>query len=83
MTKTNKIIVFSLLIVLGIAFLAYGAFVHSTIISPQQDPNSTTVAKTEPELIKEVTIGGIKIDKSGNVQQTYSDPEKAPAACPT
>ena len=71
------------MIVLGIALLAYGAFLHSTIISSQQDPNSTTLSKTEPQLIKEVTIGGVQKDESGNIKQTYSDPKKAPAACPT
>ena len=83
MSKTSKIIMFSLLIVLGIALLAYGAFFHSTSIAPANDPNSTTLAKTEPQMIKEVTIGGVKVDESGNIQQTYSDPKKAPAACPT
>jgi hypothetical protein len=83
MMKIKKIILFSLLIVLGITLLAYGAFFHSTSVSPQQDPNSTALAKSEPQLIKEVTIGGVEIDESGNIKQTYSDPKKAPAACPT
>ena len=83
MGKIRKIILFCLLVAIGIALFAYGVFAHSTSIAPENDPNSTTLAKTEPQLIKEVTIGGVEIDESGNIKQTYSDPKKAPAACPT
>lgn len=40
------------------------------------------VAQSEPTLIKEVTIGGLKRDASGEIKKTYTG-NRAPAACPT
>ncbi len=86
MAKINKIIFFSLLVILGAALFAYGMLFHTKDVLPLQDPNSTdspTMAKAEYQLIEDVTIGGIKKDESGNFRQTYSGSAKAAAACPT
>ncbi|OHB59149.1 MAG: hypothetical protein A2173_10850 [Planctomycetes bacterium RBG_13_44_8b] len=91
-SQKGKIVVFIILLLLGIALLTYGAFFHSAKISPQpfggelrmvepQADDSTMLVKSEPALIKEVSIGGIKRDESGKIIQTYTG--QAPQACPT
>lgn len=80
-TKKTKIIIFSLLILLGVVLLTYGAFFHSVNVSPQQEDGSAAVAKSEPNLIKEVSVSGVKRDESGKIKQTYTG--EAPEACPT
>ncbi len=81
MTKKTKIIAFCVLIVLGAALLAYGVLFHSTNVWPQQGGDSVSLAKSEPALIKEASVGGVTRDKSGKIKQTYTG--KAPEACPT
>jgi hypothetical protein len=81
MKKNTKIIIFGLLIVLGVVLLGYGAFIHSTNVTAQQEDTSVTVAKSEPALVKEVTVGGVTREESGQIKQTYTG--EAPKACPT
>jgi hypothetical protein len=81
MTEKAKIIVFCVLVVLGAALLAYGVLFHSTNVLPQQGGDSAALAKSEPALIKEASVGGVTRDESGKIKQTYTG--KAPAACPT
>ncbi|MEK7996266.1 MAG: hypothetical protein AAB403_20895 [Planctomycetota bacterium] len=81
MTKMRKIIVLSVLVLLGAALLAYGAFFHSTAVLPQKDGVPAVLAKSEPALIKEASVGGVTRDESGKIRQTYTG--KAPKACPT
>ena len=81
LTKKTKIIIFSLLILLGAALLNYGVFFHSVNVSPQQEDGSAAFAKSEPALVKEASVGGVARDKSGKIKQTYTG--KAPEACPT
>jgi len=81
LTKKTKIIIFSLLILLGVVLLTYGAFFHSTDVLPQQEDGYPPIATSEPALIKEVSVGGVKRDESGKIKQTYTG--KAPEACPT
>jgi hypothetical protein len=80
-TENTKIIIFCLLIVLGIVLLGYGAFVHSADVLPQHEDGSPVVAKSEPALIKEASIGGVALDESGNIRQTYTG--KPPKECAT
>ena len=79
--NNSKILIFSLLVLLGTALLAYGAFFHSTNVSAQQQDDPTIVAKSEPALIKEASVDGITRDESGKIKQTYTG--KAPKACAT
>jgi len=81
MTKKSKIIAFCVLIVLGAALLAYGALLHSTNVLPQQGGDSAALAKSEPALMKEASVGGVTRDESGKIKQTYTG--EAPEACPT
>jgi hypothetical protein len=76
-----KIIILCLLILLGAALLAYGALFHSTDVLPQHDDGSAILAKSEPALIKEASIGGVMRDKSGKIKQTYTG--EPPEDCPT
>jgi hypothetical protein len=79
--RKTKIILFCLLILLGAAMLTYGAIFHSTNVSPQKDGDSVILAKSEPALIKEASVGGVTRDKSGKIKQTYTG--KAPKECAT
>ena len=81
MNAKTKIIVFGVLVVLGAALLAYGAFFHSANVLPQQGGDSAAVAKSEPALMKEASVGGVTRDGSGKIKQTYTG--QAPKACPT
>jgi len=80
-TKNTKIIIFCLLILLGTALLGYGAFVHSADVLPQHQDGSAVLAKSEPALIKEASIGGVTRDESGKIKQTYTG--KPPEECAT
>lgn len=81
MTRKTKIIAFSMLILLGAALLSYGAFVHCTNVLPQQGGDAGAIARSEPALIKEASVGGVTRDESGKIKQTYTG--EAPQACPT
>ncbi len=81
MTKKTKIIIFCLLILLGTVMLGYGAFVHSADVLPQHQDGSAIMAKSEPALIKEASIGGVTLDESGKIKQTYTG--KPPEECAT
>ena len=81
LTKKTKIIIFSLLILFGVALLTYGAIFHSVNVSPQQEDGSPALAMSEPALIKEVSVSGVKRDESGKIKQTYTG--ESPKACST
>jgi F0F1-type ATP synthase assembly protein I len=84
MIKNNaKILVFGLLVLLGAALLAYGAFFHSTTVSAQQGGESVMLAKSETALIKDASVSGVKRDETGKIKQTYEIGEKAPETCST
>lgn len=79
--RKGKIIIFCLLFLLGAALLIYGVYFHSTSVTLQQADSTVKITKSEPALIEEVSVGGIKLDKTGKIKQTYTG--KAPKACPT
>jgi len=81
MTNKTKIIIFSLLVVLGVVMLGYGAFMHSADVLPQKEDGLPAVAKSEPALIKEASVGGVRRDESGEIKQTYTG--AAPKECAT
>jgi hypothetical protein len=71
-----------LLILMGVALLTYGVSFHAVRIEPQTSAEGTAVAQSERVLIKEVTVGGLERDASGEIKKTYTG-NQAPAACPT
>jgi len=81
MSRKSKIIVFSVLIVLGIVMLGYGVFVHSAEVWPQKEDGSPAVVKSGPALVEEASVGGIRLDESGKIKQTYTG--AAPKECAT
>lgn len=84
MIKNNtKILIFGMILLLGAALLAYGAFFHSTTVSAQQGGEPVLLAKSEPALIKEASVSGVKRDETGKIRQTYEIGEKAPETCST
>ena len=83
MKTQMKIIVVSLLILLGISLLCYGSFFHVVNISAQKDNTETVLKKSEPALIKLASISGMIRDESGKINQTFAEGEKPPATCAT
>ncbi len=81
MAKKTRIFIFCLLIVVGTVLLGYGAFMHSADVLPQKEDDSAVMAKSEPALIKEASVGGVTLDESGKIKQTYTG--KAPEECAT
>lgn len=83
LTRYGKIIIFCLLAVIGAILLTYGIWFHRAVISAKQTESAAKFAKSEPALMKEVSVGGVQRDESGELKQTYTDTQKAPKACPT
>ena len=81
--KNTKILIFSLLVLFGAALLAYGVIFHSTTVSARQDGKPVMLARSEPALIKDASVSGVKLDESGKIKQTYEIGENAPKACST
>jgi hypothetical protein len=79
--KKNKILVFCMLVAIGIIAFTYGAFCHSINVSPQKEDDSAIFAKSEPALIKDASVGGLRRDEFGSLKQTYD--KTPPKACPT
>ncbi|MFC1764367.1 hypothetical protein ACFL6U_20130 [Planctomycetota bacterium] len=69
------------LIVGGVFLLIYGLLFHATVISSADESTEGTSPKRETTLIREVAIGGLERDASGQLKKTYEGP--APKACPT
>lgn len=80
--KTLRIVMVLVLVLLGAGLLAYGVSFHAAAIDGQTGADGTAVMQREPNLIKEVTVGGLERDTSGEIKKTYTG-EQAPAACPT
>ena len=80
MKKINKqVMIPIILLLLGIVLFVYGADFHSKAV--YSEDGEAIVATGESELIREVTVGGIRRDELGNIRMTYTG--KAPSACPT
>ena len=80
MRKPNKrAIIPIILLLLGFVLFVYGADFHRKEV--YSEDGASVSAKGEFSLVKEVTIGGIRRDESGNIRQTYTG--KPPSTCPT
>ena len=78
-----KVVFLAVLILLGMGLLLYGVLFHSTTVSAQQDGQTTMVAKSEPALIKDASVSGVKRDETGKIKQTYEIGGKPPETCST
>jgi hypothetical protein len=83
MTKEKKIFVVCLLILLGAAMFCYGAFFNSANIFAPKDDEKVELSKSEPSLIKLASVGGVRRDEFGRIEQTFAEGEKPPSTCPT
>ena len=69
------------LVIGGAALLVYGLFFHAAVISSADESADAPSAVREPNLIREVAIGGLERDASGEIKKTYTG--QAPDDCPT
>ena len=69
------------LILGGAGLLVYGLLFHAAVISSAEESAAEASSKREPALIREVAVGGLERDDSGEIKKTYTG--QAPKACPT
>ena len=80
-TSRSRIILAVVLVVLGVALLVYGVSFHAVTVYAKAGDSTPAVA-SEQSLVKEVTVGGVERDESGQIRKTYSAGQ-APKTCPT
>lgn len=76
---TFKQILIMVVFGLGTAMFLYGVSMHALPVYSEN--NDKGFATAEPDLIKEVSIGGLERKADGTLHKTYTG--KPPAACPT
>ncbi len=79
--ETKQIRIFLILVLTGSALFVYGVLFHSTSILPEKGPDQDTFPLSESALIRDVTVGGVRLEVSGKIRRTYTG--KPPEACPT
>ena len=80
-TKLKQILVSVFVIVFGVLLCVYGVGFHSQPVAPEKG-NEPSIIKSEPELIKDASVGGLARDaESGKIKQTYTG--ESPEACST
>ncbi len=68
--------------VLGLLVLGYGLFAHRIeILGPEATDQSIKLA--ESNMIRNISFGVVKVDRTGTIQQTQKVDEKAAGTCPT
>jgi hypothetical protein len=85
--RAARIVLAAMLVAAGAALVIYGVARHSrTVLLKQAEPPAAEAARTldesEPALIREVTVGGLRRRASGELERTYGEGEE-PALCPT
>jgi hypothetical protein len=76
-TKT-RIILVSILILLGGALFCYCAIFYPTTITTQAKAGSTTVTGSGPASAEATSVGSAEQDKSGQLNQTRSEGRSRP-----
>lgn len=80
MKKTDKQVIIPLaLVLLGVTLAVYGMGFHRMEVFFEKGESLTI--ESEGAVVREVTIGGVRRDESGNIRQTYTG--KPPSTCPT
>ncbi len=80
-SKAKKITASVVFIFMGLVLCAYGLTLHATGVAPEKG-DALAVAMSEPALIKEASIGRVKLDKaSGKIKHTYTG--EPPEDCAT
>jgi hypothetical protein len=76
-TKT-RIIIVSILILLGGALFSYCVFFYPVEIATPVQGGPTTVTTSDAAPVKEISTGGVERDKSGQTKQTRSEGRPRP-----
>lgn len=80
-TKLKQILVSAFVVVFGVLLCVYGMGFHSQPVAPEKG-NEPSIIKSEPELIKDASVGGLARDaESGKIKQTYTG--EPPEDCAT
>ncbi len=80
-SKGKKVTVSVVFIFLGVVLCVYGLTLHATTVAPEKG-DGPAIAMSEPALIKEASVGGVKLDKqSGKIKHTYTG--EPPEDCAT
>jgi len=80
MPSKTRIIIVSILILLGGALFSYCVFFYPIEIATPLEGGSTTVTGSDAAPVKETSIGGTGRDKSGQINQTRSEGRSRPKA---
>ena len=85
--RAARIVLAAILVAAGAALVIYGVAQHSrTVLLKQAEPPAAEAEKTleesEPALIREITVGGLRRNPSGKIERTYGEGE-TPSLCPT
>jgi hypothetical protein len=81
MTGKTKSIICCALVLVGAVSLAYGLILNSEIVMPQDENDTQLLELSEPTLVRDVTVSGVKLDEFGRMVRTYTG--QAPNACLT
>lgn len=79
MMESLKIKMVLVLLFIGAGLMAFGLKFHTQPVFSEH--NDKGLATPEPQLMKEVSIGGLERTSDGRLQLTYTG--KPPEACPT
>ena len=71
MKQLRRIVISMALCLTGALLFAYGITSHPSTILPEKDGGSE-ITKSESQLVKEASIGGVRLDGSGNIRLTYT-----------
>ena len=86
--RAARIVLAAILVAAGAALVIYGVARHSrTVLLKQAEPPAAaeaarTIDESEPALIREITVGGLRRNPSGKIERTYGEGE-TPSLCPT
>ncbi len=81
--RTRRIIVFAAVALFGGAMLVYGLTLNGKDVAAKSEDVTTVARKSEPELIKDASVGALERDEQGQLKQSYGIGEAPPEACPT
>ena len=71
MKQIHRIFISAALCLAGALLFAYGVTSHPSAILPEKDSGPEMI-RSEPQLVKEASIGGVRLDESGNIRLTYT-----------
>ena len=54
----------------GVMLFAYGVTSHPSMVLPEK--SGPEMKKSESQLVKEASIGGVRLDEFGNIRLTYT-----------